>query len=209
MEIAMNESKGEVKVVLLGKENGGKSCLVVRYLHKRYHPRNVQSTIGAAYGTSTVQLDENRIVNLGIWDTAGSERFNAMTRVYYREAKAAVVCYDLTDSISFDRAKFWINELKKHEELCKVYLCGTKLDLIQENRQPRAVDPTITSDYAIEIDAKLFETSSKTGENVEELFYEIAKDSLKTEAEQARRRENEAILLQNRSNDTGKSLKCC
>lgn len=48
----MNESKGEVKVVLLGKENGGKSCLVVRYLHKRYNPKNVQ-TVSNSYRTGS------------------------------------------------------------------------------------------------------------------------------------------------------------
>ena len=51
-------------------------------------------------------------------DTAGSERYEAMSRIYYRGAKAAIVCYDLTDRTHFDRAKFWVNELKQNEEVC-------------------------------------------------------------------------------------------
>lgn len=68
-------------------------------------------------------------------DTAGSERYESMSRIYYRGAKAAIVCFgetkhsvsvvlidlgvyiDLTDSSSFDRAKFWVNELKQTEEV--------------------------------------------------------------------------------------------
>lgn len=50
-------------------------------------------------------------------DTAGSERYEAMSRIYYRGARAAIVCYDLTDKSSFDRARFWIGELQKHEEV--------------------------------------------------------------------------------------------
>lgn len=52
-------------------------------------------------------------------DTAGSERYEAMSRIYYRGAKAAVVCYDLTDSESFARVRFWVNELKSNEEVRK------------------------------------------------------------------------------------------
>lgn len=50
-------------------------------------------------------------------DTAGSERYEAMSRMYYRNARAAIVCYDLSDSSSFDRVKFWVSELKEAEEV--------------------------------------------------------------------------------------------
>ena len=40
-----------------------------------------------------------------------------MSRIYYRGARGAVVCYDLTDKTSFERAKFWVNELKNNEEV--------------------------------------------------------------------------------------------
>lgn len=40
-----------------------------------------------------------------------------MSRIYYRGAKAAVLCFDLTDKSSFDRLRFWIGELRQHEEV--------------------------------------------------------------------------------------------
>ncbi|XP_076372676.1 ras-related protein Rab-24-like isoform X2 [Tachypleus tridentatus] len=160
-------SRVDLKVVLLGKEYGGKTSLVERYLYDRFKGNApYQNTIGAAFGAKKIYID-NRQITMGVWDTAGSERYEAMSRIYYRGAKAAIVCYDLTEDSSFERAKFWVNELKKYEENCKIYLCGTKKDLVQEDRQMRKVDYHITTDYADEMGAELYETSSKTGECVE------------------------------------------
>jgi len=174
----MTQNKIDLKVVLLGKEYGGKTSLVERFIHQRFNS-NVpyQNTIGAAFGAKPITIN-GKTVTLGIWDTAGSERYEAMSRIYYRGAKAAIVCYDLTDDQSWDRARFWIQEVHGHEENCKIYLCGTKLDLIDVKE--RAIDYHDTTDYADTINAKLFETSSKDGTNIEELFEEIAADYIKS-----------------------------
>lgn len=132
-------------------------------------------TIGAAFGAKKVSIG-GESVTLGIWDTAGSERYESMSRIYYRGAKAAIVCFDLTDTSSFDRAKFWVNELKQTEEECVVYLCGTKVDLVEENKKLRKVEQTHIREYADDIAAKYTETSAKTGFNIETLFMMIAED---------------------------------
>uniref|UniRef100_A0A8V0Y6J3 Ras-related protein Rab-24 n=1 Tax=Gallus gallus TaxID=9031 RepID=A0A8V0Y6J3_CHICK len=135
----------------------------------------MSSTIGAAFVAKVLSVGE-QTVTLGIWDTAGSERYEAMSRIYYRGARAAIVCYDLTNSSSFQRAKFWVNELQNCEEGCRIYLCGTKSDLLEEDRRKRDVDFHDVQDYADEVKAELFETSSKTGQNVDELFQKVAED---------------------------------
>ena len=171
-------NKVDAKVVLLGKEYSGKTCLVERYLHDRFNMDvPYQNTIGAAFGAKREVIDDKTLI-LGIWDTAGSERYEAMSRIYYRGAMAAIICYDLTDFSSFDKVKFWVNELRTHEENCAIFLCGTKLDLLQKDKRARKVDYHTTTDYADEIHGKVFETSSLTGENVDELFYDVAKTCL-------------------------------
>lgn len=167
----------DVKVVMLGKEYVGKTSLVERYVHRRFLVGPYQNTIGAAFVAKPIQIGD-RVIVLGIWDTAGSERYEAMSRIYYRGAKAAIVCYDLTDRSSFERAKFWIRELQNLEEHCKIYLCGTKSDLLDPDKTLRRVDFHDVQDYADEVKAQMFETSSKTGRNVEELFYKVAEDYL-------------------------------
>ncbi|TKC42693.1 hypothetical protein EI555_009854 [Monodon monoceros] len=171
---------------MLGKEYVGKTSLVERYVHDRFLVGPYQNTIGAAFVAKVMSVGD-RTVTLGIWDTAGSERYEAMSRIYYRGAKAAIVCYDLTDSSSFERAKFWVKELRNLEEGCKIYLCGTKSDLLEEDRRRRRVDFHDVQDYADNIKAQLFETSSKTGQSVDELFQKVAEDYVSVAAFQRTR----------------------
>lgn len=168
--------KVDMKIVLLGKEFGGKTSLVERYLHNRFLG-NVpyQSTIGAAFGAKKLNAG-GKTLTLGIWDTAGSERYESMSRIYYRGARAAVVCFDITEGSSFERVKFWIRELQMNEEHCKLYLCGTKKDLVDNEENMRQVDRHDVREYAEEIGAQVFETSSKTGDNIAEMFQKIAED---------------------------------
>jgi len=175
-------SKIDLKIVLLGKEFSGKTSLVERFLNDRYAGDNrYQNTIGAAYGAKTIRL-EGRDLVLGVWDTAGSERYESMSRMYYRNAKAAIVCYSVNDEDSWDKLKFWISELQIQEPSCTIYICATKLDVIGGNNKLRKVDYHNTLDYAEEVKATVFETSSKTGENISDLFMQIARDYLNNKA---------------------------
>lgn len=165
----------DLKVVLLGNAAVGKTSLVERYVNERFNDRlSYQNTIGAAFAAKQIQVDDRKIV-MGIWDTAGSEKYDAMTRIYYRGAKAAVVCYDITKPNTFQRAKFWVRELRSIEEDCKIYICATKKDILAYG-STASPDIDVVTTYAEGIQAKLFITSSKTGENVAELFFDIAKD---------------------------------
>ncbi|CAL1261561.1 unnamed protein product [Larinioides sclopetarius] len=133
-------------------------------------------TIGAAFGAKKIIIN-GQALTIGLWDTAGSERYESIGRIYFRNSNAAIVCYDLTDVVSFERAKFWVSELLKSEEKCRLYLCGTKKDLINKDRK-RAVDYHNVTDYADEINAEVFETSSKTGEG-ENFFSKLERIFLK------------------------------
>ncbi|KAI7795977.1 ras-related protein Rab-24 [Triplophysa rosa] len=171
----MTAMRVDAKVVMLGKESVGKTSLVERCVHRRFLVGPYQNTIGAAFVAKALNVGD-KVVTLGIWDTAGSERYEAMSRIYYRGARAAIVCYDLTDSSSFERARFWVKEIQSCEENCKIYLCGTKADLIEADRSSRQVDYHDVQDFADDIGAQHFETSSKTGKNVDEVFQKVAED---------------------------------
>ncbi|XP_042896853.1 ras-related protein Rab-24 [Parasteatoda tepidariorum] len=172
-------SKVDVKICLLGKEYSGKTSLVERFVYDQFIGENsYQNTIGAAFGAKKIEI-HGEILTLGLWDTAGSERYESIGRIYYRKSHAAIVCYDVTDANSFDRAKFWVAELQKAEEKCRIYLCGTKKDLVAIDRKRRTVDYYNVTDFAETINAEVFETSSKTGEGVYELFYRVAENFLK------------------------------
>jgi Ras-related protein Rab-5C len=58
-----------------------------------------ESTIGAAFLTQTLALDEQTTVKFEIWDTAGQERYKSLAPMYYRNANCAVVVYDITQAV--------------------------------------------------------------------------------------------------------------
>ena len=67
------------------------------------------------------------------------------------------------------------------EEGCRVYICATKTDLLRGDNKNRVVDYHTTTDYCDEIGSELFETSSKQGTNISEMFQKVASDYLENE----------------------------
>ena len=90
-----------------------------------------------------------------------------MTKVYYRGAAAAIVCYDVRNPETFNRAKYWMRELRSVEENCVIYLCATKKDLIDSTDQANPSLETVQK-YADGVQSKFFLTSSKNGDSVGE-----------------------------------------
>lgn len=69
-----------------------------------------ESTIGAAFLTQTISLDENTTVKFEIWDTAGQERYKSLAPMYYRNANCAVVVYDITQAVRMTCRSFFAAE---------------------------------------------------------------------------------------------------
>lgn len=160
----------QAKLVLLGDMGAGKTSLVLRFVKGQFHEYQ-ESTIGAAFFTQVLSLNE-ATVKFDIWDTAGQERYHSLAPMYYRGAAAAVVVYDLTSMDSFQRAKKWVLELQRQgNPKLIMFLVANKADL----EQKRQVLSEEGEQYAKENGLSFLETSAKTAQNVNELFYEIAK----------------------------------
>lgn len=169
------------KLVLLGDTAVGKSCLVVRFVRDEFFEFQ-EPTIGAAFLTQTVQLDEST-VKFEIWDTAGQERYRSLAPMYYRGAAAAIVVYDITNPDSFTGAKSWVKELQRRgDPNVVIALAGNKADL--DSR--RKVEFEEANAYAEENGILHLETSAKNANNVKSLFVEIAKKLPKNPPQQER-----------------------
>jgi len=147
----------------------GKSSSVERFVKNEFFEFQ-QPTIGAAFLTQTVQL-EDCIVKFEIWDTAGQERYRSLAPMYYRGAAAALVVYDITSADSFQGAKTWIEELQRQGAAeIVIGLAGNKADLESRREVPR----TEAESYAADNGCIFFETSAKSGDNVQSMFTAIA-----------------------------------
>jgi small GTP-binding protein len=110
-------------------------------------------------------------VTLQIWDTAGQEKYRALTPMYYRNARAALVVFDLTNHQSFQAIEEWITDLDSGPDSVNLFLVGNKCDL----EQNRAVTANMAKDWVDQHEAVAYvETSAKTGTGVIDLFTRVA-----------------------------------
>jgi Ras-related protein Rab-5C len=165
---------------------------------------NKEPTIGAAFLTQKCVLP-TRTIKFEIWDTAGQERFASLAPMYYRNAQAALVVYDLTKPSSLTKAQHWVAELQRQASPgIVIALVGNKLDLataatageeedgdgeerdVDDDDDARKVATKTAKAYADEEGLLFFETSAKTGEHVAEVFTAIANAIPETQLKGAR-----------------------
>ena len=105
-----------------------------------------------------------------MWDTAGQEKFRAITKSYYKGAVAALLVYDITDSQSFRNAIQWLGDLKEHgSDNLVVMLVGNKSDL----GRIRAVSTEKAKAFAEEQKISFMETSALDSTNIEMAFRNV------------------------------------
>merc|ERR1711871_1415061 len=159
----------EAKVVLLGDVSVGKTAIVQRFLQGTFD-ESTKGTVGASFASKTISI-EDLAVKLAIWDTAGAEQYQQMAPLYYRNANAAILAFDITNKDSFGKVRYWIDELKANgPEDCMVVICGNKSD--------REIERGVTTEEAQTLAQSMgyayFETSAKFDQGINSMFDYVA-----------------------------------
>lgn len=156
------------KVVLIGESGVGKSNLLSRFTKNEFN-HDSRTTIGVEFSTRTVQMDTYTI-KAQIWDTAGLERYRAITSAYYRGAVGALLVYDITKHLTYESAERWLKELLDHADPhIVVMLVGNKNDL----ETLRTVPSEEARGFAEKKGLMFMETSALESTNVESAFNEV------------------------------------
>ena len=164
-------SSSDNKVIFVGLSGVGKTSLVQRRVSETFNQFQ-EATIGAAYTTINEEIDNDTKISFGVWDTAGQERYDALTPLYFRGSRVVVVVFDLSKCDSFEKAKYWLENIKdKYGEYIEGYiLVGTKCDL----HESRKVTVEEAHNLAEKYGTHYYETSAYTGECINDLFKQIA-----------------------------------
>ena len=105
------------KVVLVGESGVGKASIISKYIPNIFKSQ-LMSTPGANFVTKTEEFEEeNKSIKFEIWDTPGQirYRYRALAKVFYKNAAACILVYDITTRTSFKELKnYWIKEIKEN-----------------------------------------------------------------------------------------------
>ena len=164
------------KIVLLGESGVGKTCIISRYINQVFEGNTI-STNGASYAAKTLHFDDyDKSLKVEIWDTAGQEQYRSLTKIFYKDATAAILVYDITRKKTFDEIKnYWYKQLLDCAPSdIVVGLAGNKADLFDREQ----VSEEEAKEFAKEIKAIFRLTSAMTASGIDELFSAVGKKIL-------------------------------
>ena len=215
----------EYKFILLGDSSVGKSAIYNRLSGKKFS-QGLMSTVGTektVISFDDLEIDEkNKITrnfDIILFDTAGQERYRAITKSYFKDSKGIILIYSIVDEESFKHIQTWLDSIKESLSDWKrsgyiIMLLGNKLDLAEEDPETRMImteeGENICSEKGIywggECSAKTFDESQ-----LKEIFVKFIKqvyNKLGEEKKDNEKKNQQIVLISNKLNDK-KRVKCC
>lgn len=108
--------EGPHKVLVIGEPGIGKTSLIRRYVDGIFD-KHYCATLGVDFALKIVPWENGISIRLQLWDIAGQERFSSMTRVYYKQATACVIIFDITRRSTFQEVEKWKADLDEKARL--------------------------------------------------------------------------------------------
>ena len=189
------------KVLLLGDTTVGKTCFLMKYTDKTFQDIHM-ATIGLDYRLKTMKLKSGKNIKLQIWDTAGQDRFRAITKNYYKGSHGIILIYDVTNLQTFENVKTWVSQIREEaSNNVVIYIAANKIDMEAE----RKVTKEEGEKLAKEKNMMFYECSAKNGENVQCAIEELAKKLLKAQQQSTKK---EPEKQEDKKQEIKKKKKC-
>ena len=190
-----------IKIIVLGSSSVGKTCILIRGFDNIYN--ETISTVGIDFKTRLCKFEDKKM-KVNYIDTAGQEQFRAISLNYLKGADGVILVFDVTNRETFELVNSWIDDIRENNQMsiAKI-LIGNKIDLVEE----RDVSKTEGEQLANILECPYFETSAKTGKNVNEALDEIAKITFNqwktnnSNRQSIRIRSEESIVKQSENQD--------
>ena len=165
MDVSKKKPDYTFKYILVGDAYVGKSNIIYRFTENKFS-ENYQATINLDFTFKNIQVND-KICRIQLWDTAGQESFQSISRGYYKSAVCAVVVYDITNRDTFNNVSNWVEQCKNNgPSTISLVLVGNKEDL----EDKRVISYEEGEDFANRNNMQFFETSALSGKNINEMF---------------------------------------
>jgi small GTP-binding protein len=193
----------DLKLITLGETQVGKTQVMRRYFEDAFDEDGVTTIAADQYTKPIVWAGQPHI--LCALDTAGQERYRAITRSLYRDSHVVVLVYDVSSPLSFDALQSWFTEIEDYAPAnVPVVIVGNKLDL----GQTVPFDDALA--FADRMGAKLCLTSAKTGEGIADLFKELIALAIQFKAGSKETTiQPRLVSVQNQGREGTKGRNCC
>jgi small GTP-binding protein len=156
-----------IKILILGNSSVGKSSIVVRYTENKFYTTYL-ATIGVDFVKKVLNINDQEII-LQIWDSAGQEKYNAITKQYYNRTDGILVVFDLSSRTTFNGVMNWLEEIElSNASGMPIVILGNKCDL-----EEKEVSKEEAIEFAQSKGFPYYETSALEGINVNEAFMDV------------------------------------
>ena len=193
------------KVLLLGDSSVGKTCFLMKYTDEAFQETHM-ATIGLDYRLKSMKLKNGKTVKIQIWDTAGQDRFRAITKNYYKGSHGIILIYDITNPKTFQNITDWVSQVREEaSHNVVIYLIGNKIDLSNE----RNVSTEEGKELAEKLGLPFNEASALDGTNINETFDDMVEriDKVFGNIPQHQNKEKYVNLLRIKKNAVFKRIK--
>ena len=158
-----------INLFVLGNAAVGKTSFIVIFCENEFKD-NYLATVGIDFLAKTVILPNNKEGKICFYDTAGEEKYRAISFNLIKTADGIILMYDITSQKSFEAISGWINSIKEVKgEDFPIVLIGNKCDKEEE----REVGKEEGENEAEKYNFGFFETSNKDGINVEKAVMDL------------------------------------
>jgi len=166
----------DIKVMVVGNTSVGKTCLLLSYTQNAF-PSEYVPTVFDNYTANA--LVDGQPVNLGLWDTAGSQEYDQLRPLSYPGTDVFVICFSIDDHETFNSVRSkWENEISMHAGGTPIILVGTKMDL-RKPGDSKFVTHEEGISLARQMGAKYMECSALTQEGLSDVFEDTVRTVLK------------------------------
>ena len=205
-----NNFDDRINIFALGNSEVGKTCFILKFTDNVFQEVHLM-TAGIDLKTKIINHSNGKKYKINFYDTAGQERYRSISVNSVKNSDGIVLMYDITKQKSYDDLNIWMDSIKQiKKEGFPMVLVGNKCDL----EEKRIVGEEEGKELAAKFGLKFFETSNKTGQNIEEAGNELINQIIEIKEKKKEEKKNveknvENNFVLNKENTKDKEKEPC